>query len=75
MTFPDWIQSQPHGTLKRLERETGVAYSTLHRARIGEPIGSYATAKKIADATAGAVTVAELCEAAPAAPDDVASSR
>jgi transcriptional regulator with XRE-family HTH domain len=68
MTFDDWAKKQPHGTLKRLERELGVGYSTLMRLRRGEHIARYDVAKKISDATGGEVSVDEICVGSAPAP-------
>lgn len=64
MRFPEWARAQKSGTLKRIERETGVGYTTLMRLNAGETIARYDVAKRIADATDGAVSVEDLCEAA-----------
>ncbi|MFW6087508.1 MAG: hypothetical protein ACODAG_09915 [Myxococcota bacterium] len=67
MYFWEWAEQQPKGTLTRIQRETGVGYNTLMRAKRGEPIAHYETAKTISIATHGAVSIEELCEPAPIA--------
>jgi hypothetical protein len=62
MRFPAWVRTQPKGVLKDIERRTGVGYTTLMRLNAGESITRYDVAKRISDATAGAVSVEELCE-------------
>jgi hypothetical protein len=62
MRFREWVDTQPKGTMTRIQRETGLGYTTIMRARRGEPIAHYETAKRISDATGGEVTVEELCE-------------
>lgn len=62
MRFPEWVQSQEKGALKRIEREVGVGYTTLMRLNAGETITRYDVAKRISDATGGEVTVDELCD-------------
>lgn len=65
MRFDEWIRTQPHGTMKRLEHEMRVGYTTLQRLRAGERIRRYDIARRISDATGGAVTITDLCETAP----------
>lgn len=81
MTFAEWVQTQPYGTLKRLERELGVAYVTLQAMKRGRPAHGR-TAKLVSDATRPtpdqepAVTIVELvCPAAPAAAQPTAERR
>jgi hypothetical protein len=62
MRFSEWVEGQPRGAMKRLERETGVGYNTLARLRRGETLRRYDVAKTLSDATGGAVSVADLCE-------------
>lgn len=62
MTLHDWIEQQGGGEISRLVRVTGCAASSLHNHLNGQPIGRYETAKKISDATDGAVSIADLCE-------------
>ena len=66
MTFKEWADQQPRGALKRIERELGVGYSTLMKLCAGGSVARYETAKRISDATDGAVSVEELCNPAPA---------
>lgn len=61
MDFPSWAKAQPHGTLKRIEREQGVGYMTLYRLKRGERIDSYDLAARISKATGGEVSIDELC--------------
>lgn len=61
MRFPDWVKKQPRGALKEIERKYGVAYMTLMRARRGEAV-SFQIAQKLTDATAGVVSIEELCD-------------
>lgn len=63
MRFPQWVARQPRGILKRIELEHGVGYNTLARVMRGEILTNYTVAKRISDATSGAVSVPELCEA------------
>lgn len=62
MTLHDYIEAQGAGTISRLMRTTGCAATTLHGVLDGAPIARYELAKRIADATGGAVTVHELCD-------------
>jgi hypothetical protein len=67
MRLREYIDTAGHGEISRIVRAAGVAASTLHDVLNGKPIRRYETAKKIAAATGGKVTVEELCEA-PAKP-------
>jgi hypothetical protein len=68
MDFPTWLKSQPRGTAKRIERETGVGSTTIQRCIARIPAGP-GVAKRISAATgydaehpdAGGVSPAELC--------------
>lgn len=62
MLFKDWLATAGHGALKRIEHATGVGYTTLQRARRSEPLHNYSVAKKVSDATGGAVSALELME-------------
>lgn len=61
-TLHEYLATRPRGELTRIHRATGVAYSWLYRCAVGEHAFSrYSIAKKISDATGGAVSVDELC--------------
>lgn len=62
MTFPDWVKTQQHGTLKKMERAGVAGYTTLGRVAHGELLSDYRVAQRISEATGGAVSIAELCE-------------
>ncbi len=61
MDFPTWVQSQPRGVLKRIERDCGIGYTTLHRLKRGARLDSYDLAKRLSAATGGEVTIDDLC--------------
>lgn len=61
MRLDRWIAKQPYGALKKLARDTGLAYGTVFGAYRRTTQTSYASALKIQKATKGAVTVADLC--------------
>lgn len=61
MDFPTWAALQPHGTLKRIERETRIGYTTLHRLKRGDRLDSYQLAERVSRATGGAVSIDDLC--------------
>lgn len=65
MRLPDWIEQQGRGALSRLSEESGVCYPTVHSIFSGKQTPTYATAKRISDATFGEVSIAELCEPPP----------
>jgi hypothetical protein len=62
MTLREWLDRYGKGGRARLMRESGISGPTIDKAAQGEPVGRYDTAKRISEATAGLVTVAELCE-------------
>ncbi len=64
MQLSDWIAREGRGSVTRLMRETGLAYTTIHYAARGEAISQYDTAKRISVATGGEVSIKELCEPA-----------
>ncbi len=61
MLLSEWVEKNGRGSLSRLSRETGLAYTTIFTA-LGGKIKRYDVAKKISDATNGAVSVADCCE-------------
>lgn len=63
MTLREYIDQAGHGVVMRLVRESGVAASTIYdHLKSGKPLRSYPAAKKLSDATGGAVTIEDLCE-------------
>lgn len=78
MDFPTWLKSQPRGTAKRIERETGVGSTTIQRCLARIPAGP-GVAKRISAATGydpetgAGVSPAELCFP-PDAPSDEPNS-
>lgn len=64
MTLAEYLAESGRGELSRLQRETKLAYSTLHALAKGKggrvPTATPKTAKAIEDATGGKVTAAEL---------------
>jgi hypothetical protein len=51
--------------LRRVSQRSGVSYTTVRRAAAGEIlIKNYDVARKISDATGGAVSVDDLCNPA-----------
>jgi hypothetical protein len=75
MKFETYIKQEGHGSMTKLQMATGVSYSTIHRAFRGKPL-NFQTAQKLAKATAGAVSVADLCDPGaavdPPVPDETA---
>ncbi len=65
MRFAEWIDDQPVGTLKQLERALGVGYTTLSRIKRGIRVGGR-VAKLVSEATGGLVTVEEIVCPTPA---------
>lgn len=61
MQLSEWL-SIKGWTLKRLERESGVSYTTLHYLKTGRiHIHRYDIAERISQATGGRVTIKDLC--------------
>jgi DNA-binding phage protein len=62
MRFKEWLSTQPHGTMMRICRDTGLGLRTIYAVRDGVNTPRFATAKRISEATGGAVTIEDLCE-------------
>ncbi len=62
-TLAKWLERQNKGAFSRLHHETRLNYPTLYRVLHGKPV-RYATAKKIHEATSGAVDILPMCEGA-----------
>lgn len=62
MKLSKWLEARGRGAAAQLARDAEVDYSTIHRVKGGEILKDYMTAKRIADATGGEVTVKDLCE-------------
>ena len=65
MRLREYIDTKGRGEISRIVRVAGVAGTTVHDALNGNPVARYETAKRISDATGGAVSIAELCEPEP----------
>ena len=67
MRLKEYLDSKPRGELARLQERSGVTYGTIWNLanKPGEVLKTYDTAKRLSDATGGAVTIAELCELPP----------
>lgn len=66
MRLAAWVAIKGHGSIMWLTKATGKRYATIHALVRGTSRASYETARLIEQATAGQVSVAELC-----APDDL----
>lgn len=66
MRLREWLDADPARTIDKLKMRAGIAYPTAWKAASGRPV-SYAVAKKISEATGGAVSIDELCEPVPRA--------
>lgn len=62
MTLAEYLETQPYGRMKELEKEAEVGYSTLARIRGGQPVYDYRVAKRISLATGKVVSIPELCD-------------
>ena len=62
MQLAEYVAREGRGTLSRLQRATGLAYTTVFRALKRPP--TYETALKLSAATDGVVSVEELCTVA-----------
>lgn len=59
MTLTEWVEAEGHGALSKLQRDTGLAYTTVfHAAKEG--VKTIDVARKIVAATGGRVTLEEL---------------
>ena len=65
MTLEDFVKERGHGAIAQLARKAGVSQPTVVKAVRGEPIGRWEVAKRISEATGGAVSIQELCEPSP----------
>lgn len=66
MRLREYVDTRGRGEISRIVRVAEVAGTTVHDALNGHPIARYDTAKRISEATGGAVSIPELCE--PSAP-------
>ena len=62
MKLCQWVEREGVGSLSRLARETGLAYTTVFEASHGTRTVRYETAKLISRATGGEVSVEDLLE-------------
>ncbi len=62
MTFAEWLKQQPYGTAARIVRETCVSAMSVDRARRGIRLHNYDVARRISEATDGAVSIDTLCK-------------
>ena len=60
MHFGTWAKRQPYGALMQISRDFKIGYTTIHRAICGESIIRHDVAKRLSEATGGAVTADEL---------------
>lgn len=60
VTLSEYLKREGKGAKSRLQRKTGLAYSTIHWIATGATVARPDTAKKIEKATGGAVTAAEI---------------
>jgi hypothetical protein len=62
MRLADWCKQQGHGEKTRLSNTTGVGFNIILYLVARRRAATYRIAKKISDATGGAVTIDELCK-------------
>jgi transcriptional regulator with XRE-family HTH domain len=55
-----WLAEQPRGTKAQIARTAGLAYSTVHWIAAGTVRPKAATAERIAEATGGALSAAQI---------------
>lgn len=60
MRLAEYLEREGRGSKTRLQERTGIAYSTIHWIAVGKSTPRPDTAKRIAAATDGAVSVEEL---------------
>jgi hypothetical protein len=59
MRLEEWIEQAGRGELARIQRATGLSYQCVHAVVHGRK-PEYDTARRISEATDGAVTISEL---------------
>jgi DNA-binding transcriptional regulator YdaS (Cro superfamily) len=62
MKLREYVEREGVGTISRLSRVTGISYTTLLAAINGRAATRYDTAKKISEATGGAVSISDICD-------------
>ena len=68
MDLGTYVEQQERGALTRLQKSTGMSYAMLWKiATNGLRIKHYGVARRLSDATGGAVSIADLCEPLPEA--------
>jgi hypothetical protein len=69
MTLSEFLQARfpddRRGGPMWLVREAKTSHKTINKILAGQPVGKRDTAKRISDATGGAVTIAELMQLSP----------
>ena len=65
VTLAEYLRHEGKGAKSRLQRKTGLAYSTIHWIATGATTARPDTAKRIEEATEGVVTAVELLGLAP----------
>lgn len=68
MDLATWRRTKPRGALQELAQRTGIRWQTLYDIARGKHCPRVETAKAIAEATGGEVTVHELLGIASPAP-------
>jgi DNA-binding XRE family transcriptional regulator len=68
MDLDEYIRSKPYGEHARIAKAADVFYTTITAIRKRRSKPTYATAKRISEATGGAVTIEDLCEPQPEVP-------
>lgn len=62
MRFTDYVRKHGPETVARVAASSGVSEVTLRNVLRGMLISKYDVARRVSDATGGAVSVKELCE-------------
>ena len=60
MTLAEYVAQHGKGAKRVLHEQTGLRWQTIHEIALGRTIPQLETAKKIEEATGGAVTALEL---------------
>jgi hypothetical protein len=61
MLLEQWVDQAGPGAIVRLQHQTGLSYTAVHKAVRRQSSPDYETARRISEATGGKVSIAEIC--------------
>lgn len=62
MTLVEWLEADGRGAVSRLSRKSDISMLTIRRVRDGLKLRNVVVARKISDATGGAVSTESMIE-------------